>query len=717
MRLMKLFRDLRADYLVLVCAGLVAIGASRAVEPASSTVNTTEIESGKATTEQQDAPGQVSASEVQAAETRLAGSVQFLASDDLEGRGLGSKGIDQAADYLAAQFAELGLKTSLYDGTPFQSFPISIGAELGSANEATIVGPAGEQIQLESGVDFMPLAFGGSGEFDLPLVFVGYGITAKDEDYDDYAGIDVTGKAVIVLRHEPQQDNPHSKFDGTRNSAYAPLTRKISNAYEHGAAGVIFCSTQAGILKELSAAHHHSESSTDKVAAEKKVEEKKADEQKVEEKPKDSPGEDKEPSESHGALKNADPHSVPSGLDDEKANSKTDPLLKFKNSVGEGSGRDFPVLHCRRKKLNQAVEGALNTDLTVLEKEIDEGPTPHSRELTGWRIKGRTDIKRDQTTIKNVVGVLEGEGPQADETIVIGAHYDHLGRGADGSLAPLSHEIHNGADDNASGTAALLEVARRLATRPGKLPRRIVFIAFTGEERGLLGSEYYVKNPLIPIEQTIAMLNMDMVGRLKDDKLIVYGTGTADELNQLVDAANEHYHFNISKQASGFGPSDQTSFYAKKIPVLHFFTGIHSDYHRPSDDSDKVNVAGMNRIADLVAEVAVGLAEHPDKPQYKSTGRQASFGGDGDRPFFGSIPDFGQAEPGYALSGVTADSPAEKAGLKGGDRIVKLGESKIGNLEDFDSALRKHKAGEKIPVVVSRDGQEVTLEVTLAPPR
>ena len=289
--------------------------------------------------------------------------------------------------------------------------------------------------------------------------------------------------------------------------------------------------------------------------------------------------------------------------------------------------------------------------------------------------------------------------------------------GGAGSAAPGVHEIHNGADDNGSGTTVLIEVARELAARNEKLPRTIVFVAFTGEERGLIGSAHYVRNPLVPLDSTVAMLNLDMVGRMVDDKLIVHGTGTATEFEPLVDRLAKQFGFQITKKPGGFGPSDHSSFYAKKVPVLFFFTGSHKDYHRPSDDFDKLNISGMRRVGELVADLAVALAEAPERPHYQESGEQENLGGGGDRPYFGSIPDFAQDQPGYALTGVTKGGPAERAGLKAGDIIVEFGTSKIGNLEDFDSALRKYKAGDRVPVVVKRGKEQVKLEVTLDPPR
>jgi membrane-associated protease RseP (regulator of RpoE activity) len=303
---------------------------------------------------------------------------------------------------------------------------------------------------------------------------------------------------------------------------------------------------------------------------------------------------------------------------------------------------------------------------------------------------------------------------------VIGAHYDHLGYGGEGSFVPHSEEIHNGADDNASGAAALIEVARLLTERPTKLGRRVVFIAFTGEERGLFGSAQYVNQPLYPLENTVAMLNMDMVGRLRDDKLIIQGVDTATEFGPIIDKLNESAGFKLTKQPGGNGPSDHASFYPRNIPVMHYFTDLHDDYHRPSDDTEKVNFVGLERVAQLVAQSAEAIAALDSRPTYVAIAPSNSGGGPrrgGDRPYFGSIPDFAQAQPGYALSGVTKGSPAERSGLLAGDVIIKLGESKIGNLDDFDSALRKHQAGDKVPVVVRRGEQELTFEVELEKPR
>ncbi|HEX3658256.1 MAG TPA: M28 family peptidase [Pirellulales bacterium] len=641
-------------------------------------------------------------------ESRLQAAVKYLASDELEGRGVGTHGIDLAADYIAQQFAALKLNTRLFDGTPFQKFKITADVQLGSPNQVSLVGPGDKAGTTKTtswklGEDCNPLAIGGSGKFDLPLVFVGYGITDKDDHYDDYAGIDVQGKAVIVMRHEPEQGNPHSAFNGTKPSQHAPYSRKLSNAYEHGAAAVVFCTDEYEIEQNVARRNKLWQQAIDE------LEQAAAKFKKVEHPSLEQIGRQRKLIDELASVVREQ---------GDKLAAEFDPLLGFKGAGFGGEPGRIPVIFCRREALAGMIHAALGKDLGTLESEIDKGLKPHSVALKDWRLSGQITVNRREAEVKNVVAVLEGEGPHADETIVVGAHYDHLGFGGEGSFLPDKREIHNGADDNASGTADLIEVARRLATLGHKLPRRVVFIAFTGEERGLLGSAYYCRHPLFPLDKTVAMLNMDMVGRLSDAKLTVQGVDTAKQFGEVLDKANADYDFKITRQSGGFGPSDHSSFYGHKIPVMHFFTGIHKDYHRPSDDFDKINVPGMRQVAGLVTDVALALAEADSRPTYQETKRPAmAGGGGGDRPYFGSIPDFAPTEPGYGISGVTSGSPADKGGLKAGDIIIKLGESRIGNLEDFDSALRKHKGGDKVPVIVRRAGKELTLTVTLDLPR
>ena len=645
-------------------------------------------------------------------EARLRESVTYLASDELEGRGVGTEGLNKAAEYLASQFSQMGLRTDLFDGTPFQKFEVTVTTEMGPAeqNRLTIWGPPIEgdrprPTALKLGEEFTPLATGGSGAFDAGLVFAGYGITAKDLKrgdetitYDDYANIDVKGKAVIILRKEPQQKDEKSPFDGEKPSQHALFMRKISNANEHGASAVIFVNDGNELASRSEEGKKALLTALDKLAKLRADFEAAAD----------AAARDKLAGEIATAAEEAANHS--------KLLAKVDALLPFQGAGDEGSHRKLPVYFCTRSAIEPALKEMLGKDLAAIEAEIDADLVPRSAELGNWKALGETNVVQKKAEVKNVVAVLEGEGPLADETIVVGAHYDHLGMGGAGSLAPWTTDIHNGADDNASGTATLLEVARRLATTAQKPRRRIVFIAFTGEERGLLGSAHYVRQPRFPLENTVAMFNLDMVGRLTDEKLMVYGTGTAKEFEPLVEKLCQHYNFKLTKHPGGFGPSDHSSFYAKKIPVLHLFTGTHSDYHRPSDDSPKINVEGMRRVTDMLVDVVQTTDAAEQKPTYIEVKRVESLvTGDPNRPSFGSMPAYpNPVENGVLLEAVLPGSPAEKAGVRGGDILIKLGDSRITALEDFESALRKHKPGDKVKVNVLRDGKTLEFEVTLS---
>ena len=318
--------------------------------------------------------------------------------------------------------------------------------------------------------------------------------------------------------------------------------------------------------------------------------------------------------------------------------------------------------------------------------------------------------------------MLEGAGPLADETIVVGADYDHLGHGGPGSLAFGSREIHNGADDNASGTSMVMELARRLARRQDPLPRRIVFILFSAEERGLLGSRHYVEHPLYPLDKTIAMLNFDMVGRLNDEsEMIVYGGGSSEGFERLVEAlaASEGLKAKLFQGTRGeFNQSDHASFYREDIPVLFFFTGTHADYHRPSDDPDKINYAGMVRIADLGELILLDLARRPDRPAFvkmTSPPSHATAGAvrGGHGIYFGSRPNYAFDGEGVKLDGVNEGSPADQAGLRGGDIVVQFGGLKVTDVESYMAAMTTKKPGDEVEVVVKRGDKELTLKAKL----
>lgn len=317
---------------------------------------------------------------------------------------------------------------------------------------------------------------------------------------------------------------------------------------------------------------------------------------------------------------------------------------------------------------------------------------------------------------RNVVALLEGSDPALrGEYIIVGAHYDHLGMGAFGSASgDTTPAIHNGADDNASGVAALLEVASRLATadRPA---RSVLFIAFSGEESGLIGSAYYTNHPHAPLTQARGMLNMDMVGRLGAGPLIVYGVGTASEWPALVTRLGEQHGVKITQVGDGYGASDHTSFYLKDIPVLHFFSNVHGDYHKPSDDWEKIDVAGLIKVSDLVTDVARDIAKKETTLSLiKGAGRPRDAAPSrGSGAYLGTVPDFSPVANGVKISGVRAEGPADVAGLKGGDVIIRFDDDEIADLQGMTNALNKRKPGDTVRVTVLRDGAEVVLTAVL----
>ncbi|GIW89022.1 MAG: hypothetical protein KatS3mg108_3346 [Isosphaeraceae bacterium] len=483
------------------------------------------------------------------AETRLLADVSYLADDRREGRGLATQGIDEAADFLGFAFREIGLKPAPGLDGFFQPFTVRGETRIAEPTTLAITTPTGT-LSLQTGETFVPLAIGSAGQGEnRPVVFAGYGITAKDQtaglDYDDYAGIDVQGKVVLILRREPNPPaGSNSPFAGEEPTPFATFTAKVANATAHGAQAVL-------MVNDASSAAH------------------------------------------------------------------ADTLLDF-NATPRGGTIPFGMIP--RSLADRILKDAGTPGLDALEEAINSTLTPQSRELPGITASYEVTLERVTYPARNVIGVLEGTGPLAEETIVVGAHYDHLGRGEVGSLAPGSTEIHNGADDNASGTAVVLELARRLAARRDPLPRRVVFALFSAEERGLLGSDHFVNHPVVPLNQIVAMLNLDMVGRYEDSKgLIVYGAGTSPGWEALVETLARSRGLNpkfAQGTSDGFSNSDHSSFYKKDIPVLFLFTGTHAQYHRPTDDTPLINPKGMAQIADLCELILLDWARRPTRPEF-----------------------------------------------------------------------------------------------------
>jgi len=572
----------------------------------------------------------------QADPTRYLNDVKALASPEMEGRGPGTKGIVRAEHLIEKRYKELHLDPAGVKGYA-QPFTVITGARLKSDNQCTVRnGDSKSDLKIER--DFVPFSFSSSAQVEDPVVFAGYGASAEEFHYDDYAGLDVKDKIVVVLRYEPSGFAEKSGNHGL--TQHSQLITKAINARNHGAKAVVVLNGKLGDGEEDLLTRFGSVSGPENV----------------------------------GIV-----------------------MVQVKNAVADSWFKSAG------KSLKDAQD------------QINSSSQPNSFAFPETlRLSLNVDIETTRATVNNVLAWLPG---QTDEYVIIGAHYDHLGRGNFDSLAPSQvGQIHPGADDNASGTAGVLELARLLAPQRGQLKRSILFMNFSGEELGLLGSAEWVKDPTRPLAKAVAMINMDMIGRIKDDKVYIGGIGTGSTFKGILEQAQKDTPFKIEYSAGGYASSDHTSFVAKKIPVLFFFSGLHSDYHKPSDTWDKINPTSAARLLDMVGSVLVQLASAPDAPAFQVVAEDkpaAGGGGSGYGPYFGSIPDFGQTENGVKFSDVKPNSPAAKAGLKAGDVLVQFGDKPIKNLYDFTDALRRSKVGDVVDVKVMRDGQPLTVSVKL----
>lgn len=385
------------------------------------------------------------------------------------------------------------------------------------------------------------------------------------------------------------------------------------------------------------------------------------------------------------------------------------PAFRFDRA---GGMKDFPVAFVLRDAILPYFESA-GKSLQNTQMNIDTSMSSNSYVLTGVTADIRTGVELKKSVCRNVAGIIPGTDPNMkDRFIVIGAHYDHLGYGEVGSLTN-THEIHNGADDNASGVSGMLELAEQFAKEKSN-GKSILLIAFSGEELGLLGSSYFTDNLPVPASQIDAMINMDMIGRLDTaSSLIAYGTGTSSVFPDMLTRINGQYHFALTQQEEGFGASDHSAFYTKSIPVLFFFTGIHNDYHKPSDDTHFINAEGQERVVNFIYQVAGELAKLSDKPDFKKVEKKDNNRMSAMRVYVGTIPDYTWTGEGYKLGGVSEGGPAQKAGLVKGDIMIKFGESKITSIYDYMNATTNYKPGDIVDIVVLRDGKEMTVKLEL----
>ncbi len=567
--------------------------------------------------------------------------VFWLAAPEREGRGLGSAGLAEAAEHIAAAFEQAGLEPA-YAGDYLQRFEVPVAIDVSQAELRVGDRP------FVRGVEFEPLLASADGAFAGEVVFAGFGISDEETGWDDYAGLDVAGRTVLVLDGRPGESGDEP-LGGGRGAALARPAYKLLNARRNGAAAILLAPASDQVEGMPGVGGHAA-------AANPTIQD-------------------------AGIVAGSLSHAAAAALVD-------------------AAGRDLG-------NLARAVASGDGGTAT--------GP------LEGARIDGAITVARTRGEVANVVGLRRGHDPALrDEVVVVGAHFDHLGTGAFGSLHPDERgRVHPGADDNASGTAGLLAVARALGSGPP--PRRTVMLAaFTAEEAGLLGSAHLVDHPPMPLEQIAAMINLDMIGRLRDDRVVVFGAESGSGFRERVEAHAKALELDPAFEGGAHGPSDQTSFAARGIPVLFFFTGLHPDYHAPSDLPEKVDAVGVARVAALTTRMTRELADAETRPAFLADAGSGHGGAPRDGaspgygPVLGTVPAFG-GEPveGVRLSGVRAGSPAEAAGLREGDVIVGFAGSTVRNLEEYAALLFSQSPGREVEIVVLRDGQRITTRATL----
>ena len=573
--------------------------------------------------------------------------IKYLASPQMRGRATGSPELETAAAYIRDQFRGMNLKP-LSGASYYQDFDVTTSARLGKRNSLTYTtGDKQESLRIQD--DFIPLNLSGAGDVSGSLVFVGFGITAPEYNYDDYSGLDVKGRIVVLLRHEPQEFDDKSVFEGKVYTAHSQIFSKATNAKIHGASAVL-------MVNDIGA------------------------------------------------------HS-----------GDGDDLEKFGSTAGpDNAGIEF--VQVKAAVVNKWL-APTGKSLEGIEADIDKTLHPESFALPQTlRLTMDIDIGREVKTVHNVGAYLPGD---TNEYVIIGAHYDHLGLGEQFSMAPsLAGTVHPGADDNASGTAGVIELARWFSHQP-RPKRGILFLTFAGEELGLLGSSYYVNHPVLPLQDAVAMINMDMIGRIRDRKVYVGGVGTGSTFAELLKQLTPKHDFEADvTERAGYGSSDHTSFTTKQVPVLFFFSGLHADYHKPSDTWDKIDAPDAVRLLDLVADVTDHLTDgsprprfvrvaETQEPQEVANPHSGKVSGGGYGPDFGSIPDFTELPNGVRFADVRPGSPAAKAGLRAGDILTEFDGKPIQNLYDFTYALRASHAGQEVLVKVLRGTGTIEAKVLL----
>ena len=563
-------------------------------------------------------------------EDEIMNHIRYLSHENREGRLPGSRGSKDAIAYLIKQLKSYGVRPGNQDSYT-QPFDIKTGIRLGKNNVLII-----NKDTLKVEMDYIPISFSANGRFSGEAVFVGYGFQINENElkWDDYKGIDVKEKWVIVMRNSPDRNNQHSIYQ-----PHSSMHKKMLVARDNGAKGIAFISQ----------------------------------------------------------------------IEDEDLYPLTY-ISEYKNNI-------MPSLILSNDKADK-IMNRIGWSRKQIQERMNRSLKPLNFKLGNLIIDGEINLIPETTRGANVIGLIySGNRSFRDEYIVIGAHFDHLGYGGKGSGSrnPDKNTIHPGANDNASGTAGLLELAQKLSSQKSRLKRSILLIGFDAEERGLLGAKHFMRSPPIKIDNITTMINMDMIGRVSDSTFTVSGVGTSPYFEPLLDSLKKDRLFKLKMNKPGFGPSDHAAFYLENIPVLFFFSGFHDEYHTPEDTWRLINLDGEKQILDFIYDLVFHLSRTQDRPIFQEAGPKETQANT-PRNFnvtLGVMPSYGSIKEGLEISGISKkNGPADKAGIKKGDVIISLNNKPIKDIYEYMDRLSELKPGMTIPIIIQRSEETITLTVT-----
>lgn len=556
--------------------------------------------------------------------------IRFLSDDKRAGRYPGTRGSKDVIAYLINQLKSYGVQPA-GEGSSFkQTFSILDSVKIGRNNSLKI---NDRPLNIEK--DYIPLWFSGNSSVSAEVVFAGYGINLITDSlvWNDYKDLNVDGKWVMVMRHSPERENPHSVY-----APHSDLHKKMIEARDRGAAGIIFISQV--------------EDST---------------------------------------------------------------LIPFKYIPGY-SKSGIPAIQID----NEVADNILNSvgsSRKIIQDKMNNNLKPESFKISNIKISANVELKNIYSRAANVIGkIVSRNHKYRDEYVVIGAHFDHLGYGGpgSGSLKPDTNAIHNGANDNASGTAGLLELAHKLQNNRQLLKRSILLIGFDAEERGLLGSKYFIQNPTVEKSNIVTMINMDMIGKMKDSTVVIGGVGTSPIFEKILDSLSIDSGLKFEFNQAGYGPSDHASFYSENIPVLFFFTGDYdNNYHLPEDDWQSINLKGERQILNVIHNLVIDISRQNLKPSFTLAGpKKQQTQRNNNKIKLGIIPHYGGTIDGLKIDKIyDPNGPAARAGIRSGDIIKSINKKPVKDIYEYMKRIKDLKKGQSVSMDIKRDGRIIMLTV------